>query len=386
MKKQIFWLYITVFINILGFGMVVPLIPYFAEHFGASFLEIGFIAATFSLGQLLTAPFWGRLSDRYGRKPILIISLLGSVVSYLVLAVATNLEMIFLARLFKGMASAAAFPIAQAYIADITTKEERTVYIGRLSAMYALGFIFGPVFGGLLGNFGFSTAFFVASAVTFANLVLLMIFVKESITQKAEEFVLREGFLNFKAIYQGLRSDFGVLFFLLFAWSFYISNFQVAIPLFTEHKFGMGPLENGIFFSVIGLVASANQWFVLPIVVKKFGEINVILWSLVLMIIGQILSPLAWVALMFYIFFTISTIGSGLVRPTVNAVLSKKTYEGQGTTMGLAFSFEGLGRMIGPLIAGATIQKFGLGFPFWLASGVLTLGLFLFWKVELKRS
>lgn len=385
MKKQIVWLYITVFINILGFGMVVPLIPYFAEKFGASFWQIGLIAAMFSLGQFIASPFWGRISDRVGRKPILIIALAGSTLSYFLLSLSSSLGMIFLIRFIKGVASAGTFPIAQAYIADLTTKEERTTYISRLSAMYAAGFIFGPVFGGFLGAWGFSIAFLVAAIVTLVNLVAFIIFVPESISKKSENLALKEGLLNFKAIYHGLRGDFGVLFFLLFSWAFYISNFQVTIPLFTEHNFGMGTVANGIFFSVVGTVAAFNQWFVLPIVNKKFGEFKVIIGALVLMIIGQMLSPLSAFALAFYLFFVISTTGSGLLRPTVNAVLSKKTLEGQGTTMGLAFSFESMGRLVGPIFAGVAIQKFGLGSPFWLASIVLLTGLFLFWKVELKK-
>lgn len=385
MQKKIIWLYITVFINIMGFGMVFPLLPLFAQSFEATPFDIGILAASFSIGQFISAPIFGRLSDRFGRKPILITSIIGSVLAFVMIAFANSLAMIFLSRVVHGIATGGNFPIAQAYIADIVSKEKRTEYMGKVAALFALGFVFGPAIGGFLGSLGFSLAFIAAGAVTLINLILVWMFLPESLTQKAERFVLREGLLNFKAIYSGLRGDFGVLFYLLFSWSFYISNFQVAIPLLTESKFSMGPLENGMFFSVTGLVSAISQWFLLPIIVKKIGELKTILAGILLMIVGQILAPLTASLILFYVFFVISVVGSGIKRPTVNAVLSKATKEGQGTTMGLAFSFESLGRVFGPLIAGFTMASFGYSFPFWATVAVLLIGLVLFYRVEMRR-
>lgn len=382
MQKQFIWLYITVFINILSFGMIFPLLPLFAETFQATPLDIGLIAMTFSLGQLLTSPFWGRLSDRFGRKPIIIASVIFSITSLLLLASAWNLEMIFLARFMKGLASAGIFPIAQAYIADITMKEERAVYMGKISGVFALGFLFGPVFGGILGTQGFSQTFLVATAISIANLFLLLFFLPESLKKKSERLVLREGFLNVKAIYHGLRGDFGTLFFLLFSWAFYISNYQVAVPLFAEHSFSMGPFETGVFFSTTGLVASITQWVVLPKVLNFIGEYRTVFLGIILMVVGQFLAPFSITVFLFYSIFIISIAGSGLTRPTVNAILSKATHEGQGTTMGLAFSFESLGRVIGPLLAGLSLQHFGFSSPFTLTALVLLASLAVFWNVE----
>lgn len=386
MQKKIIWLYITVFVNILGFGMIFPLLPLFAETFKATAFDIGLLAASFSFAQFLVSPILGRISDRFGRKPVLIISVVGSTFAFIIAALAPNLEVVYLSRILHGISTAGVFPIASAYVADITSKEERTVYIGKVTAMFALGFTFGPAIGGFLAGYGFSFAFFAAGLVSMINLILIFIFLPESITKKAEKFVLREGLLNFKAIYHGLRGDFGVLFFLLFSWSFYISNFQVAIPLFTTHNFHMGTVENGIFFSVTGIASVIAQWFVLPIMVRKIGEIKTIFVGILLMIFGQLFAPLFTQVLLFYIFFVISVLGSGLKRPTINAMLSKATKEGQGTTLGLAFSFESLGRIAGPLLAGLTIAHYGLSFPFWLTIGVLVIGLFLFWRVEMRKN
>ena len=365
--------------------MVFPLLPLFAQTFKATAFDIGILAASFSIGQFFASPIFGRLSDRYGRKPILLFSIVGSIVTFVMMAFANSLMVIFLSRVVHGIATAGNFPIAQAYIGDIVAKEKRAEYMGKIAAMFAMGFVVGPAIGGILGNLGFSLAFVAAALITFANLILVWIVLPESITKKTEKFVLREGLFNFKAIYHGLRGDFGVLFFLLFSWSFYISNFQVAIPLLTESKFSMGPLENGTFFSITGLASVISQWFLLPIFIKRIGEMKTILAGICLMIVGQILTSFAASVFLFYIFFVISIVGSGIKRPTVNAVLSKATKEGQGTTMGLAFSFESLGRVIGPLIAGATISSLGYSFPFWATVVVLCMGLILFYKVEMKK-
>lgn len=385
MRRQFFWLYITVFVNIIGFGMIFPILPLFAEKFNASSFQLGLLASIFALGQFLSAPLFGRLSDRFGRKPIILFSILASAISFFIIARASNLNIIFLSRFLSGIASAANFPIASSYIADVTPKEDRAKYMGRISGIFSLGFVIGPVFGGILGNREFSLVFFTAAIICFINLIFTFFFLSESIAKKEEKFILKKGLLNIKAIYLGLRGDFGVLFFLLLLWAFYISNFQVAIPLFTQDKFNFGPMQNGFFFSLTGIVAALTQWFVLPFIVKRIGEIKTILVGIVCMAVGQILAPLSTSVLIFYLFFIISILGSGFKRPSINALLSKGAREGQGTTMGLAFSFESIGRFVGPLIAGATIGVFGLSYPFWIAAFLLFIGLLVFWKVEMKK-
>lgn len=385
MNKQIFLLYVTVFINILGFGMVFPLFPLFAESFKATALDIGLMAASFSLAQFLVSPLLGRMSDRFGRKPIIVFSIIASAASYLIAAFAFNLEVLYLSRIVHGIASAGIFPIASAYIADVTSKEDRAKYMGKIAGVFSFGFMFGPVIGGFLGSYGFSVAFIAAAIVSVFNLIFILTSLPESVTQKSEKLVLREGLFNFKEVYHGLRGDFGILFFLLFAWAFYIGNFQVAIPLYMQEVFSSSTVQNGIFFSITGTTATIAQWFILPLVVKRIGDLKTILAGIGLMIFGQLFATVWASQTLFYLFFIISIMGSGLNRPTVNAVLSKATHTGQGATMGLAFSFESLGRVVGPLIAGLAIARFGLKFPFWATVVVLIIALVLFYKVEMSR-
>lgn len=383
-QKQIIWIYITVFINILSFGMILPLLPLFAETFGATAFEIGLLVAIFSVGQFFAAPIWGRLSDRYGRKPILLASILTTVAAFGLMGVTKSLVYLFAGRFLHGVSSAGNYPIAVSYIADKTAKEERTLYISRISAVFATAFMIGPLFGGILGEESFSYAFLGAAAVAVVNFLFVAAFLPESLTERQEQKILGEGMFNFRAIWSGLRSDFGVLFFLLFAWSFYVSNFQLAIPLFTQERFGAGAFENALFFSATGFVAALSQWFLVPRLVRFFGEIRTIVIGALLMVAGQIFVPFSPTLLFFYSYFMVSVLGSSLQRPTVNARLSKTTAEGQGTTMGLAFSFESMGRFFGPLLAGVTIARFGFASPFISAAGLLGLGAILFWNKEMR--
>ncbi len=365
--------------------MVFPLFPLFAETLKASVLDIGLLAASFSFAQFLTSPLLGRMSDRFGRKPIIIFSIIASTISFFIAAFAPSLTILYVSRIIHGVASAGIFPIASAYIADITSPVDRAKYLGKIAGVFSLGFMFGPVIGGFLGSSGFTLPFLVAAIVSLLNLAFISVMLPESLTKKAEKMVLREGLFNFTQVYHGLRGDFGVLFFLLFSWAFYIGNFQVAIPLYMQKLFSAGTVENGIFFSVTGAAATIAQWFFLPLVIKRIGELMTILIGIGLMIVGQFFATIWASQILFYSFFIVSIIGSGLSRPTVNAVLSKATRTGQGATMGLAFSFESLGRVVGPLIAGVTISSFGLRFPFWATVVVLTVGLILFWKIEMKK-
>lgn len=365
--------------------MIFPILPLFAKTLKATPFDIGILAASFSFAQFLTSPILGRISDRVGRKPIIFLSILGSAVSFLIAAFAHSLWGILVSRILHGVSSAGNFPTAQAFIADTTTKKERTFYMGKISAFFALGFVVGPVFGGVLGAKGFFLAFFSAAIVSFINLIFISFMLPESLSKKSKQPILTGSFLNVREIYHGLRGDFGMLFFLLFSWAFYVSNFQVAIPLFTESLFKMGPFENGIFFSTVGVFAAITQWLILPYTVRRFKELATIFLGLLCMVFGQIFAPLFPSVFLFYAFFMISVLGSGLTRPTVNAVLSKATKAGQGATLGLGFSFESLGRVLGPLIAGIFISRFGLAFPFWVSSGVLAIGLYFFWRIEIAK-
>jgi MFS family permease len=240
----------------------------------------------------------------------------------------------------------------------------------------------GPVAGGILSANSLSFPFLISAFVSLINFIIIFIFLHETHHERDTKLLLKKGFINPKALVNALRGEFGILFFLLFAWSFYISNFNLTIPFFTLERFSYGAFENGIFFSFVGLIAGITQWFILPKIEKRIGDKKIILMGIIFLVIGQLIVPFSPIPLIFFSIFVFIIFGSALLRPSLSSQLSKKATEGQGTTMGLAFSFESLGRVIGPLLIGLSITNFGLAAPFFLTALVLTVGLILYHKYE----
>lgn len=382
MEKRFYWLYVTVFINVISFGMIFPILPLFASSFNASSFQVGMLTAVLSLAQFLGAPFAGRLSDRYGRKPVLVVAILISTIALFIISSAHSLSVIFLGMFFLGIGGAGILPTALAYIADITTGHDRSKYISRVTGTFALGFMVGPVVGGILSANSLSFPFLVSAFVSLLNFVIIFFFLHETHHERDTKLLLKKGFVNPMAFVNALRGEFGVLFFLLFAWSFYIANFNLTIPFFTLDRFSYGAFENGIFFSFVGLIAGITQWFILPQIEKKVGDKKIILTGLIFLIAGQLIVSFSPIPLIFFSIFSFIIFGSALLRPSLSSQLSKKATEGQGTTMGLAFSFESLGRVIGPILIGLAISNFGLVAPFFLSALVLGVGLILYHKYE----
>ena len=172
-------IFFTVFIDLLGFGIIIPLLPFYAEHYGASAFVVGLLSTSFSAAQFLFAPLWGRLSDRIGRRPVILIGLLGSALSYALFAIATSLPLLFVARTLAGIAGAN-IPTAQAFIADVTTPEKRARGMGLIGAAFGLGFIFGPAIGGFLSHWGYAAPAWFAAALSFANFAAALVLLPES--------------------------------------------------------------------------------------------------------------------------------------------------------------------------------------------------------------
>lgn len=385
MERRFYWLYVTVFINIVGIGMIFPILPLFAKEYNATLFEVGLLSATLAFVQFLLSPFMGKLSDKYGRKPILIFSIAANAFSFFVTGLAPNLPVVFLGMIFQGIGTAGVLPAALAYIADITKGHNRSAYISRVTGTFALGFMFGPVVGGLFSSISLQFPFFIAGATGILNLIIIFFFLRETLTTKDHTIVMREGLVNVKPLFKAIKGEFGVLFFLMFVWAIYVTNFSLTIPFFTLEKFGFGALQNGILFSLTGTTAAITQWVILPRLEKKIGDLKTMLYGLIILFIGLFLTPLSPFVALFVGVTIFNVVGSSLLRPSINAYLSKKTTEGQGTTMGLAFSFESLGRVVGPILMGAAMVRFGTGIPFFLSSITVLLGLILFVKVEYMK-
>lgn len=382
MERNLLLLYISVFITIVGFGMVFPLLPFYAQEFGASSAGIGVLAASFPIGQLLFAPIFGQLSDKVGRRPILMLGLAGSAFSFFLFGLSNSLPLLIFSRGLHGVFTAGAFPIASAYIGDSTTKEDRATYMARLTAMFSLGIIVGPGFAGILSIFSSTLPFYIAGIVSLIAAIFVYVFLPESLEiskRSISRISIASSLDSFWKLAQGVRGKNNVLFFAIFGWAFAISNFQVAFPLFTQSEFGFTSANIGFIFSLIGGVSAISQFFVLPRLVKRYSEYKTAVFATFMMGLGQIFIPYSATLGTLFLFTAFSVFGGSMIRPTINTILSKETDVGQGTIMGIAFSFTSIGRIIGPVIAGALIAYMDIatqflftGFVLFLASVFLT--------------
>lgn len=386
MEKRFYWLYITVFINVIGIGMIFPILPLFAKTYNATLFEVGLLTSTLALVQFLISPLLGKLSDKYGRKPILLSSVGVNALSFLITGSAPSLAFVFLGMVLQGIGTAGVLPAALAYIADITKGHDRSTYISRVTGTFALGFMVGPVVGGILSSISLHFPFFVAFFIGLFNLLIIKTFLQETLTEKDKSIVLRQGLINVKPLFTAAKGEFGILFLLLFAWAVYISNFSLTVPFFTLERFGFQAFHNGLLFSLTGMTAAITQWVILPKIEKRFGDLKTMLYGQIVLIIGLILTPFAPITLLFVGATVFNVFGSSILRPSINSYLSKKTTTGQGSTMGLAFSFESLGRVVGPLVMGGAMTRFGTSLPFFLSAFTLFVGLMFFLKIEYKNS
>ena len=368
--SSFFSLYLAAFVSIMSFSMVFPLLPIYAKTFNASTLVIGLLAASFALAQLLFSPFWGKISDRFGRKPILAIGLLGMSVSFLFFGLAGSLPILFVLRFFQGIFAGAIFPSTRAYIADCTTKKDRVKHLGRVGAAMALGAVFGPAIGGVLAHENISLPFFVASLIAFLNFVYIAWLLPESLKKKTKNIAYRAAALNITQIWKSLRGPLAPFFLLVFAWSFAMSNTQVSVPLLGLEKFHMSTQEIGFLFTVLGGVIAITQALLLPMILKFATKRAVVVVGLLIMSLGFGSMPFLPGVALVYISMGIAAFGAALSRPLLSALISEETHEAQGATMGAAGSFENMGRLTGPMLGGLFL---GIAFviPFLASVGIV---------------
>ena len=265
-------IFVTVFINLLGFGIIIPLLPFYAEHFGASALIVGLLSTSFSLMQFLFAPFWGRLSDRIGRRPVILIGLIGSALWYSLFALATSLTMLFVARCLAGIAGAN-IPTAQAFIADITTKENRARGMGMIGAAFGLGFVFGPAIGGFLSHWGYAAPAWFAAAISFANFVAALFLLPESRSASDD----REQAGRLEAFRRALvRPHLPLVLLVYFLVLVAFSSFEATFALFSERQFGFTSTTIGYMFAWIGVVLATVQGALVGRVAKRVGEQRIV--------------------------------------------------------------------------------------------------------------
>ena len=359
-------IFLTVFMDLLGFGLVMPLLPRYAETLHASPLQIGLLGAAYSAMQFIFVPVWGRLSDRIGRRPVLLGSILATSASMLMLGFAGSLVWLYVARLFGGMATAN-IATAQAYIADTTTREARARGMGLIGMAFGLGFIFGPFFGGILSSYDLGLPAKVAAGLALINFVWALRALPESLSpelrqkNRAQHEKLRIG-LDFALLRQTWSvPGLGIIIVLFFVVVASFSNLEQTFALYTHDEFGLDSMHTGYILGVVGLVSAVVQGLLIGPLNRRFGEIRLIRMGTILQSIGMGLFVLAAghrSAVLYGCAFVLS-FGNGLTNPSLPSLASKRAPpEMQGGALGVLQSMGALARVFGPTWGGFV---YGLG-------------------------
>ncbi len=370
---------ITIFIDATGFGMIIPLLPFIADSLQAGSVALGILIASFSLMQFVFAPLLGRVSDKVGRKPILVLSILTSIAGFGLFVIANSFLLLLLSRLVAGLATETA--VAQAYIADTTNKSDRTASIGKLGAAHGAGFIVGPAIGGFLSIYGFSAAGIGAVIFTFINLVLVLLFLPESLNKQKRAAVPDSTVLPNKrrSFPKGLLALVLAIFFIVFL-SF--SAMPVTMPLLGVAYYGIGSVESSYFFVFIGVIQIILQGFLIGKLSVKLGDLKLILIGPLIMMTGIFLMPLFQVIAVFVFSLALVAIGIAIMRTAVPSYMSKATVESeQGSILGLTDSVASIATVPGPLIGGFLFEFAGLTSPFFVSAFLLLVSFFLGFNV-----
>ena len=364
-------LFLVVVIDLIGFGIIIPLLPFFAEHYQASPFQVGLLMAVYSLTQFVAAPFWGRLSDRIGRRPVLLFSLAGAILAYLWLGVAEELWALFTARAVGGF-MAGNISAAFAYVADITTRETRAKGMGMIGAAFALGFTIGPAIGGILAgsdphNADFQSPAFAAAGLSAFALILGIFTLKESLSDEIKKRIAEKPKeIQSKQFQIALKKpNIRLLLLLSFLAVFAFAGIEATFALWSRRQYGWGPEQNGYLFALIGFSGALLQGGLIGRMSKRFGEANLIVQGSIALTLGIGLIPFATELWMLIIVMLIAVYGFSVISPSLNSLISLETNEeDQGGMMGVARSATTLARVGGPAWAGTLFSVLGMNWPY----------------------
>jgi DHA1 family tetracycline resistance protein-like MFS transporter len=363
-KRQLGLVFAVVFVDLLGFGIVLPLLPTYAATFHVSPAAIGFLVTSFSLLQLAAVPIWGALSDRYGRRPVLIVGLLGSTLSYVLFALAGSYWTLLVSRIVAG-AMGATVGVAQAYIADVTPPERRAHAMGLLGAAFAMGFIFGPALGGALSTHSYSAAGYVAATLCAVNAVGALAWLPE--TPKHEAW-RRTGRVALRSLAVPLAAAF------LVTASFAVIH--VTLPLFGADVWHDSPAKMGLLFAYMGVISAVVQGGLVGRLAPRVGEKRLATAGGLLLAAGLALVPSVSSRPLLYVALALLSGGSALATPSIYSVVSRRASAAQqGAALGLTQTAATLGRIVGPTLAGFLIGTSGLRAPFWAGAVLGILGM-----------
>lgn len=351
-NRNMIILFFSMIVVMIGFGIIIPILPFYVESFGASGKALGLLMSIFSIMQFIFAPIWGNLSDRYGRKSILLIGVFGNALSQLLMGLSNQLWMLYASRALAGILSSATLPTAYAYISDTTDEKSRGGGMGVIGAAMGVGMVLGPGIGGWLGAINLSYPFYFAALLSTIAMVVVFIVLPESLPVEKRVSSSKIELINLKILLEALKGPLSFLMLLAFMISFALTNFESIFGLYAEQRFGYGISQVGTIMTVVGLVSALIQGVATGPATRRWGESTVIKASLIGSAVGFVLMVLAgnFTTVLFSVGAFI--LANSMLRPSIASLISRNVKGSQGVAQGLNNSFMSLGRIIGPLWAG----------------------------------
>ncbi len=372
-RRQLIILFSMMFIVMVGFGIIMPVLPFYAENMGATATHLGLLFALYSIVQFLLAPYWGQLSDRIGRRPVILIGLLGFAVAFILFGLSTQLWELFVARALGGALSSAVLPTTMAYIADVTTEKQRGGGMGMMGASMGMGMIFGPAIGGYASSISMSMPFFIAAGFALVIAAAGSFLLPESLSPadraraREERATAQTG--QWAEAWKSLMSPIGFILLLGFLVSFAAANVEGTFALFAERSLGFGASEMGTIFVFMGIMMVVTQGLLVGPFINRWGEERMIEIGMIASVIGYAALLIAWDLPSLTAIMSVMGVGQAAMRPSIASLLSKRsTPEEQGRMMGYVQSAQSLGRVAGPIVGGLFFDLIGYQSPYIVGS------------------
>lgn len=365
-KSALPLIFLTVFIDLLGFGILIPILPAFAKKvLLVDETAIGIAIAVYSFVQFIFNPILGRISDKHGRKPVIVVCLLLNAMGYVIFAFTRSFTLLILSRVVGGVGGSS-IAVAQAYIADVTTKETRSKGMGMIGAAFGLGFVFGPLMGGLLSKYGYMATGLGAASFSFLAFIVTIILLPESNKNKQVDSVIGRKIIDFDALRKAFSNpSLAILISLFFVLTFSFANIYGTFALLGIQVYGFTDLQNGMIFGILGLTSAAIQGGLIGPLDKMFGKKKLLIAGAFFITVGLAVIPYAGNFLYLSLDCIVLSIGTGMLQPTVLSLISEVASAAeQGITLGVNQSMSSFARMLGPLWGGFAFEYLGYSFPF----------------------
>lgn len=383
-NKNILLVALVAVVNALGYGIVLPILYSYSLRYGLSDFGNGLLFAVFSICQFISTPIIGRMSDTYGRKPLLVISMAGTFLSFLMMAYAPNILILFIARALDGL-TAGNLPVAQAVISDTTKPSERARGFGIIGASFGFGFVFGPVISALTAGYSPATPFLIAAGIALIGTILTMVALPETNTHMGE--VKREKLFDLPKLWYTLFDpNVGLTFVISLLYFFSFALFLYAFQPYSVKVLNLSIGQISTIFTTIGIVGLMTQIFLMPRLTKLLGVARALPLAFLSVTLSFVLSYFSTTFPLYVAAMVLLSLSNGFIQPLINTILSQETDEqSQGMIMGLNVSYGSIGQIVGPILGGA-IATVSVGYPFLAAAGVTMICLLLSLRVVRRDS